>query len=160
MFPQVMPNGPDLAPWTDDEIKRWAHNRRPHERERLPHVGERLLLRTEDFGIPVLAEVVDVQDIHGTPHDHWNRHGGLESTRGSGIPDVNVWYWDPDLRRHRLKDDPWPWVQVKVIVGQDDNGDDVYASPTWCREARVRGSAGWLREGSMAHTYRYPETVS
>lgn len=151
----------DTRPWTQAEIDRWAHNRRPHEREAVPQPGERVLLREEDFGPAVPAVVVAVQDM-SSPHDHWNRHGGTEHLRGPGQPDQNV--WEPAADGWRMKDDPWPWVHVRVIrTGEDgsdlhdDDGNLVLAAPRWCREARVRGSAGWLREGSRAHTGDFAE---
>jgi hypothetical protein len=158
-----MPSPTD-RPYTRAEIDRWTGQRRPHEREPVPQPGERLLLREVPFGEAVPAVVADVQDM-SSPHDHWNRHGGLEAARGPGQPDVNVWAWDEEHRSWRLRDDPWPWVQVQVIA-QDSRGNDLrgpggelmLGAPRWCREARVRGSAGWLREGSRAHTGRYEET--
>lgn len=154
----------DMRPYTPGEIDRWAHNRRPHEREKIPHRGERVLFRETDFGPPVPAVVADVQDMTGTPHNHWNRHGGREQERGPGEPDVNVWRWDENERAWLLKDDPWPWVHLQVVVlGEDGSprlngdGEEILQDPRWCREARVRGSAGWLREGSRAHTGNYAE---
>jgi hypothetical protein len=101
-------------------------------------------------------------DLTGTPHDHWNRHGGLEETRGPGLPDPGVWRWDENERCYALAGDPWPWVQVReVILGargrvlRDDDGEPLLGQPRWCKEARVRGSAGWLRKGSRAHTGNY-----
>lgn len=148
----------DTRPHTPHEIRRWAHERRPHERERLPRPGERLLLRETDFGEAVPAVVTAVQDL-SSPHDHWRRHGGRERQQGPGDPDPNVWY--PELNelneptgRWLLKEDPWPWVQVSKVVTRDDGGEFL-AYPRWCREARVRGSTGWLREASRAHTGNY-----
>lgn len=176
----------DTRPHTRQEIGRWAHGRQPHEREPVPAVGERLLLREADFAEPVPAVVTAVQDM-SSPHDHWNRYGGLEAARGPGVPDQNVWNeleqcpnghwqpsgsdhcmtcgtWIPDFApvRHEMKDDPWPWVQVAPVRLTDDgrdqldaDGNPVTGPPRWCREARVRGSAGWLRTGSRAHTGNY-----
>ena len=152
-----MPPSPP-APYTKAEVDRWAHERRPHEREAVPEIGEHLLFRETNFAEPVPAIVHDVQDMTGTPHNHWNRHGDLERAQGPGEPDVNVWQWDEARQGWRLKDDPWPWVHVQKILGTDENGDLVLAPPQWCREARVRGSCGWLRPGSRAHTGRYEET--
>ena len=147
---------PDTRPHTDAEIKRWAWNRRPHEREAVPEPGERVLFRENTFAGTVPAEVVAVQDLT-SPHDHWIRHGGFERQRGPGEPDVHVWRWDEQRREHVMLDDPWPWVQVKESRGVNGDGEEEWASPRWCREARVRGSAGWLREGSRAHTGKYEE---
>ena len=146
----------DTSPHTPQEIARWAHGRRPREREAPPQPGEHLLFREADFGEAVPAVVHDVQDMT-SPHDHWNRNGGMEAARGPGMPDANVWRWDEGLQQHVLHDDPWPWVQVQVITGENEDGSPVLAAPRWCREARVRGSAGWMRPGSRAHTGNYEE---
>jgi hypothetical protein len=143
----------DTSPHTPQEIRRWAHERRPREREPLPQAGERLLIRETDFGEPVPAVVTAVMDL-GSPHDHWNRHGGLEHERGPGEPDANVWRYDEASGAHVLRDDPWPWAQVSKVVTAGDGSEEL-AYPRWCREARVRGSAGWLRAGSRAHTGNY-----
>jgi hypothetical protein len=145
---------PDTVQWpSPEEIRRWSFRRQPHEREPVPQPGEHLLLRETDFGEAVPAVVAAVQDT-SSPHDHWNRQGGLERTRGPGEPDPHVWSYD-EHDVPRLRDDPWPWVQVQVITGEDENGEPVLAPPRWTREARVRGSAGWLRAGTRAHTGRY-----
>jgi len=151
----------DNRPYTRQEIERWTERRMPHEREELPVPGERLLFREVNFGETQPAIVTAVMDMT-SPHDHWNRHGGLERTRGPGEPDVHVWRYDEQRHAHVMLDDPWPWVQVSVIRTSEDGSDlldedgkPVLAAPRWCREARVRGSAGWLREGSRAHTGRY-----
>ena len=98
---------------------------------------------------PVPAVVAAVQDMTA-PGSHWRQHGGRAAAEGPGVPDPAVWVHDA-ARGWRLHDDPWPWVQVRKVTGQGD----VLGDPRWCREARVRGSAGWLREGSRAHTGRY-----
>ncbi len=145
-----------MRPHTPEEIRRWTLRRRAHERERPPQAGERLLLREQPFGPAVPAIVADVQDL-ATPGDHWNQHGGHVPLRGNGVPDPLVWAFDPQAGRHRLHHDPWPWVHAQVITGTGDDGEPLLAPPRWCKEARVRGSAGWLREGSRAHTGNYEE---
>ena len=137
-------------PRTPEEIERWAHQRLPHERETVPVPGERLLFRQHDFGETVLAEVVAVQDM-SSPNDHWG---------STAQPDPNVWEADGSL-----KQDPWPWVRVlPVRLGADGNEiphDERSAilAARWCKESRVRGSAGWLREGSRSHTGIYEESA-
>jgi hypothetical protein len=144
----------DTRPHTRQEIDRWAHGRRPHEREEPPEPGERVLLREEDFAEPVPAVVAAVQDL-ATPGDHWRQHGQLTGRMGQGMPDPSVWAFDEAAGRHRLHEDPWPWVHVRVITGEGEDGEPLLAPPRWCKEARVRGSAGWMREGSRAHACRY-----
>lgn len=144
----------DMRPHTPQEIRRWAHQRRPHEREAVPEEGERLLLREGDFGPEVPAIVVAVQDMTA-PGDHWRQHGDRVAAEGPGMPDPGVWALDEATERFRLHDDPWPWVQVRRVLGRDAQGADILGDPRWCKEARVRGSAGWLREGSRAHAGNY-----
>jgi hypothetical protein len=133
------------------EIARWAHQRLPGEREPVPQPGERLLFRAADFGDVVPAVVAGTQDM-SVPGDHW---GGVP---GRGQPDPNVWdFTDGDgnpLPYPVLKDDPWPWVSV-CPVSTDDQGNEVLGEPRWCKESRVRGSPGWMRPGSRAHTGRF-----
>jgi hypothetical protein len=136
-----MPGGP---PRTAQEIDRWAHGRLPHEREALPQPGERLLFRETDFGEAVPAVVDAVQDMT-VPGSHWG-------AAGTGQPDPNV--WEPD---GRLKDDPWPWVAVRLVLAAAD-GTEMLAAPRWCKESRVRGSPGWLRAGTRAHHGRFDES--
>lgn len=145
-----------MRPHTPAEVRRWTQQRRPHEREKPPEAGERVLFREENFGLTVVAVVTAVQDLE-TPGDHWNQHGGQVQLRGQGIPDPSVWAFDEQAGRHKLHPDPWPWVQVSVVTGASDDGSDQLAPPRWCKEARVRGSAGWLREGTRAHTGNYRE---
>lgn len=152
-----------MRPHTPEEVDRWAHGRQPHEREALPQPGEEVLFREADFAVPKAAIVYDVMDL-SSPHNHWHRHGDLEAERGPGVPDPGVWRWDAQQRRHVMLDDPWPWVHVQVIRLNpdgsrmlDEDGNLMLDPPRWCKEARVRGSAGWLREGSRAHTYEYGE---
>jgi hypothetical protein len=139
-----MPSPSDPPLRTPQEIERWAHRRQPHERERVPEPGERLLFREHDFGDAVPAVVDQVQDME-TPGDHWG---------STSQPDPNVWEWHEEAGRHQLKDDPWPWVSVRLISTAED-GTETLSAPRWCKEARVRGSSGWLRPGSRAHTGRY-----
>lgn len=168
--PPGIPGQQAIRGYAPGEVQRWAYKRLPHERETFPQEGERLLFRERDFGPAVPCLVYDLMDLTGPPHNHWHRHGGQEHLYGPGEPDPNV--WEPDLDetgrmtgRWHLKEDPWPWVHIQVIrqdedgtVMLDEKGKYVLDAPRWCREARVRGSAGWLREGSRAHTGIYEET--
>lgn len=145
----------DMSAHTPAEIRRWAHERRPAEREAPPQPGERLLLRQAEFAEPVTAVVLEVQDM-ATPASHWRQHGDRVAAEGPGQPDPTVWVPDGP-RRWRLHDDPWPWARVQVVIGQRADGSDILGDKRWCKEARVRGSGGWLREGSRAHTGNYEE---
>lgn len=143
----------DDRPRSPREVRRWARERRPAEREAPPLAGERLLFRQSEFGPVIPVITMAVQDL-ARPGDHWRQHGDLERFHGPGEPDPSVWEWDEAEGRYRLHPDPWPWVQVQE-AGAD--GRPLPSPPRWCREARVRGSAGWMREGSRAHTGHYGE---
>jgi hypothetical protein len=143
-----------IRPHTPQEVRRWAHERQPHEREAVPDIGERVLLREADFADPVPAIVAAVQDLT-TPGDHWRQHGQQVDQLGPGVPDPSVWAHD-DASGWRLAADPWPYVQVQVITHEGGGPPDL-APPRWCKEARVRGSAGWMRPGSRAATGNYEE---
>jgi len=112
----------------------------PNERQPVPVPGERVFYRAEQFGEKVIAVVAEVQDME-TPGDHWG------PPAGTGNPDPNVWEYDEDSRAWRLKDDPWPWVSVRVVTIVPGQGE-VLGEPRWCKEARVRGAPGWLRGNS------------
>src|SRR5439155_11680372 len=116
----------DTRPHTPAEIDRWGYQRRPHEREKPPEIGERVLLREEDFAEPVPAIVICVQDMT-IPGDHWRQHGQLTERLGAGLPDPSVWAFDQAAGRHRLHHDPWPWVHVQVITGYGDDGQPLLA---------------------------------
>jgi hypothetical protein len=118
-------------PRTPEEVERWAWEREPEEREDHPRPGEHVLVRTEEWAEPVPAVVIEVQDIV-RPNDGHGSHYA---------PDPNVWH----PVTGDLHPDPWPWVTVRL--GHDPgSGREMKV-----KEARVRGSAGWLRPGSRWH---------
>lgn len=117
---------PDHEPVvTGAESKRWAWHRQPDEREDPPQPGDVVLFRTEEWASPVPAVVTEVQNMIR----HNDGHGGSH-------PDPHVWD-----ENGLLRPDPWPWVTLRL--GDDGTGREVRS-----KEARVRGSAGWLRPGS------------
>lgn len=122
------------APVTAAEIRRWCWHREAHEREPAPVIGERVLFRYYDWQPPVPATVTGVQDMTGVPNDGW---GGTD-------PDPHVWDVLPGttVLAGGLRPDPWPWVEMAT-------GDGTAVK---CKEARVRGGAGWLRPGSRWDT--------
>jgi hypothetical protein len=115
-------------PVTVEEIRRSCWHRGPAEREPAPRVGERLLLRRRDWATPEPATVAAVQDMD-MPGDGW------------GGPDPDPHVWDG---AGKLLPDPWPWITLTPDTGP--------ATPVTCKEARVRGGAGWLRPGSRWDT--------
>ncbi len=143
------PSPAEPAPRTKEEINRWAHERRPHEREPVPQPGERVLFRQHDFGDTSPAVVDAVQDMTDP-----GSHRGPHPPRPGDPPDWNVWEQDEVTGVVRLKEDPWPWVAVRVADTAED-GTETLRQPQWCKESRVRGSPGWLRHGSCSHTGQY-----
>lgn len=133
---------PDL-PWDANEYA-WQANRPEQHRVLMPRVGDRLLFRPASWSdelIPI--EVREVQDLDtdearrdpnvydkvtAPPEDPHAAMGNRVLLGPLGQPLV------------RLRDDPWPWIKFQML---DDQGEP-YGSWRSCREARLRGSAGWL----------------
>ncbi len=132
------------VPWEHAEVA-WATNRPLSERPPLPSVGERVWYRRHEWNrdaqgrevLPELAEVVEVQPVNDTSlvdHDP-----DIGRTR-----DPNLWHLVRDAQGKPLRDagqvryapvaDPWPLVTLRRANGLIEQ----------TREARLRGSAGWL----------------
>ena len=96
----------------------------------LPAIGDVVWYRAQPFGDLVEAVVEDIQD----PYDH-----------PEGVPDPNVWYRDNVTGAPlRLLPDPWLWLKLDT-VWHDPHGFTVrMETGLTTREARVRGSIGWL----------------
>lgn len=128
---------PGVPPITRDEVV-GALERPPGLRAALPRPGEHVLYRAREWGETVPAVITAVQDMT-VPAD---ANGGDD-----GI-DVHVWAhpdpavppseWDRPRHRRRLalRADPWPRVTLAIDGG----------SQAVCRESRVRGAPGWLRD--------------
>lgn len=115
----------------------WARRRPASERTQIPAPGEMVGLRLAPGGPVTHAQVVSV---------------GMQppaATRPQDELDHNVWRYklshdrrpiDRDAAGNReveLVDDPWPTLRVRTLEGP--------AMIVECREARLPGSAGWLR---------------
>lgn len=110
-------------PWTQQEFA-WAQCRPAKDRTPIPEVGDEVMFRHTAWGVPVLAEVLAVQSL-------------------DDISDPNLWRPElgPDGQlvtlegRHILSGakDPWPELTLRTPYGVGVT-----------REARLRGSAGWL----------------
>lgn len=135
----MAPWPPGEPPWAKDEIAR-ARCRPEGERTPLPAAGERVLFRRREWDEPVPAVITSVQDM-SVP---------LCSNGGTQYPpDVYVWaHPDPEVpvaswthprvrAELALVPDPWPRVRLELQDGRAES----------CRESRVRGAPGWLREG-------------
>ncbi len=134
-----------IVPWQYTEVS-WARNRPPGERVPLPHAGDVVWYRQWEWERdpggrhtpPERATVVEVQDPTDTAVVH---------TTPDGVParDPNLWHLLRDPSGKPLPGpgggmvyapvaDPWPRVVLRR-----PNGVVVTT-----REARLRGSAGWL----------------
>jgi hypothetical protein len=137
--------GTRLVPWQQLEVSH-ARNRPLAERPPLPHPGDRVWYRrfewnrdpgTGDLVEPESAVIVEVQDPRDT--------SDADYVDGVGwVRDPNLWHLvrdvngvpivDPGGLRYAPVADPWPWVRLRRPNGIVD----------CTREARLRGSAGWL----------------
>lgn len=112
------------APYTPEEIN-WAHRRPGPDRTPLPCIGDEVMYRHDSFGPVERAEVVWVQSLDDLSDPHlWQ-----VQVDGQGNPVLLD-------GRHVLlqRFDPWPLVHLRIPgrgVGET-------------REARLRGSPGWL----------------
>lgn len=138
--------GTRMVPWQRIEVTH-ARNRPLNERPPLPAVGDRVRyrrfewnhdLRTGEIVEPEFAEVVEVQDPQDTADADYAEDAGW-------IRDPNLWHLIRDAQGVPRRDplgqmlyapvsDPWPWVRLRRPNGIVDE----------TREARLRGSAGWL----------------
>jgi hypothetical protein len=127
-------------PWTRDEAL-GAQERPAARRAPPPVAGERVLFRATAWGPAVPATVTWVQDMT----EPLCPNGGTEH-----CPDVYLWrHPDPEVPREswihprvrgelELRPDPWPRAGLELDGG----------GTAACRESRVRGAPGWLREGT------------
>lgn len=126
---------PDL-PWDSAELA-WQARRPVTHRTPSLALGLHLLFRPvawSDELIPIV--VTAIQD--------------LDSDEARRDPNVYDKMTNPEHTRvltdplgqplTRLREDPWPWIHFQVL---DDQGQP-YGAVRSCREARLRGSAGWL----------------
>lgn len=119
---------PDFAhiPLTREEVTLAVHDR--PQPTPYPAVGDVVWYRAQPHGDLVEAVVEAIQDP--------NVHPG-------GEPDPNVWYRDNQTGAplHLLPD---PWLTLTLdTVWHDESGQAQHMRLT-CREARARGSVGWL----------------
>lgn len=132
-----------IIPITTADIA-YARLRPPAERTAPPRVDERLLYRHTEWDTDLLdAVVLAVQDprepceLFGDPRVDGNmwrlsdRAGAVHLPEGLAPDDLPAGWLEPHP-------DPWPLVRLLVPA---------LSLAVDCREARVRGSAGWLRAG-------------
>lgn len=126
-----------VIPWSDRELA-WQRIRPPQHRVPLPHAGQRVFARLERFAEPLPAVVDRVPDLERG----WRWEDLEEDT-----PDAWVWQIRRDNSTGRpildglglpvveLLPDPQPVIRLRI----EDRGG-IYEM----REARLRGSPGWL----------------
>lgn len=111
------------VPIGSDEIA-WAHERPAEHRVPVPAVGDQVLYRHNAWEPPTEAEVLDVQPLDDLDDPHlWRVPLGPD-----GQP---VQLDGRAIIAQRA--DPWPRLTLRTVYGVGVT-----------REARVRGSAGWL----------------
>lgn len=115
----------------------WARERPPLHRVHAPDVGDTVLYRHEDWAAPTEATVVWVQpgDDVDDPHlftVHTDVGGRPVLHQGRPVLTPNP--------------DPWPTVRLQTRYGLVDT-----------REARLRGSPGWLPPDWVARYRPVPE---
>jgi hypothetical protein len=115
-------------PYDPGEIT-WARWRPARHRTPIPAVGERVLYRATEWADPVDAIVLEVS-YTDSEHIDWN------CWRVRTNPDTTTPIYD-DAGEMVLDPHPdaWPTLLLKV---------DGQASHVQTREARLRGSTGWL----------------
>ena len=106
-------------------------------------VGDRVCYRRDNWADPVLATVVEVQDLDD--HDDPNLWQEVKDTQGQPIYDGSG---EP---LYVPVADPWPWVLLSP--------DDAPGRLAQTREARLRGSAGWLPLHWRTRHVRLPSEV-
>ncbi len=115
------------VPWERIEVT-WANNRPHHERPATPVIGERVWYRHDEWSPDViLVTVLDVQPADDM--DDPNLWRIIRDAYGQPILDAGV-------PRRAPHPDPWPEIMFRRAEGSD--------RLTCAREARLRGSAGWL----------------
>ena len=126
-------------PWSELELA-WQRVRPPEHRVPLPRTGQRVYVRLDRFYEPLPARVAWAPDLERG----W-RWEDLEP--GASTPDAWTWQLRRDnltgrpvldamgLPRVELLPDPQPVIGVRV---------DGWPSILETREARLRGSPGWL----------------
>jgi len=112
------------VPYTRDEIN-WAHRRPAPHRTPLPSIGDEVLYRHDSFGEVQPATVVWMQSLDDMADPHlWQVQAD-----GSGAP---ILLEGKHVLQRRF--DPWPLLHLRLVGG-------IVAET---REARLRGSPGWL----------------
>jgi hypothetical protein len=140
-----------LIPWEHIEVTH-ARNRPQSERPPLPAVGERVWYRAHEWerdpaGLHVPPELVTVVAVE--PDDDPDSRDYIDGV--GWVRDPNLWHLVRDTLGHPRTNpdgglryapvaDPWPWLDLQLP-------DDEHGRPgrvVRAREARLRGSAGWL----------------
>jgi hypothetical protein len=133
---------PYEPPLTKQEIQRWAHERftEPVDGgavvQPIPAVGDLVTVRFQPWGPTVPARVLAVQPVDVLRHPDW----------AGGDVDPNL-FTEDDAGRWAPKWDPWPDVELETLPGKDRPHELRGGQVARCKEARVRGSCGWLWPG-------------
>jgi hypothetical protein len=134
-----------MVPWEQSEFSH-SRNRPHHERPALPKPGEQVWYRRHDWNHDLLSgeteepELVVVVEVQ--PPDDETLVCELPDV--GRVRDLNLWHLVRDINGRPIYDagmpryvhvaDPWPWIRMRRPNGMIAE----------TREARLRGSAGWL----------------
>jgi hypothetical protein len=135
----------------------YAHNRDPAERTPFPRAGDRVLFRADMWQreppVPAVVLLVETWD-DPQPVARWD--GISDGTECmwrvvkdlAGRPVVDVERGAERIRRVRVED-PWPFVRLRLDSGALRD----------TREARLRGSPGWLPLDYLSRPVRLPSEI-
>lgn len=140
----------------------YANNRAPTDRPPIPKPGDRLLYRRYHFDQdPIPVVVVWAQDPDDTSLVHVDPRAGR-------VRDPNLWHLVKDPYGYPIADgddwayarhpDPWPQVRVRGTWA-DSPGMEPFEREAITREARMRGSSGWLPLGWRGRPLRMVGTI-
>lgn len=152
---------PHEPPVTPAEVTEWAHQRIGHAVipgkpviQPLPAPGDLVAVRVRPWAATIPATVTRVQPCDVISHPDW--------WGGEVDPDLWVPITNPDgtavldglgAPAYRPKWDPWPWLDLLTIPTDRKRPHEYRAGQLLrCKEARVRGSAGWLWPGHVLDT--------
>lgn len=121
-----------VFPYTRDEIA-YIRKRPAHERTPLPAVGDTVWCRLDEWGEVYEALVTGVQPEDDIDDPH------MYEVVTDAVGDPVMVEGRPALS---MLDDPWPTLWLEVKVPRQDGFVKIVHTHT--REARLRGSCGWL----------------
>lgn len=122
-----------LIPIGRDEAE-WAHNRPGPHRVPVPKVDDWVLYRHDEWGEVFPAQVLAVQPLDDLDDPH------LAFVERDALGQLILIDGRPVIA---LKKDPWPKVRLRTTF-RERGSSRLITAVVETREARLRGSPGWL----------------